>query len=70
MHVPVEKPTRAFSPPSNPAIHHELIGPNCLVGIPSKHTCIRIYCIDTVREVYPAVCAVYLMGQGFHHILV
>ena len=25
---------RAFSPPSNPAVHHSLMGPIDLVGIP------------------------------------
>ena len=33
--VPVVNPTRAFSPPSNPAIHQTLMGPSCRVGIPS-----------------------------------
>ena len=31
---PVVKPIRAFSPPSNPAIHHSLIGPMDFVGTP------------------------------------
>jgi len=30
------KPIRAFSPPSNPAIHHSLIGPTDFVGTPPE----------------------------------
>lgn len=34
--VPVLKPIRAFSPPSNPAVHHSLIGPIRDVAMPPE----------------------------------
>ena len=34
MMIPVVKPIRAFSPPSNPATHHSLMGPMFFVGTP------------------------------------
>lgn len=34
MMIPVVKPMRAFSPPSNPATHHSLMGPMFFVGTP------------------------------------
>ena len=34
--LPVVKPIRAFSPPSNPAVHHSFMGPIDFVGTPPK----------------------------------
>ena len=32
--LPVLKPISAFSPPSNPAVNHSLIGPHAFTAIP------------------------------------
>jgi hypothetical protein len=32
--IPVVTPMTTFSPPSNPVVHHSLIGPMAFVGIP------------------------------------